>query len=66
MRGRLYNTIPLNVHSSTEDKRYDTKDSIYEEPGREFRQFRVPHVAQIKIYYRMLVRKTEFVKTLYM
>jgi hypothetical protein len=38
LRGQWRNNIPLNVHTPSEDKSEDVKDSFYEELGRVFDQ----------------------------
>ena len=39
MRGRWYNIIVLNVHSPSEEKSDDSKDSFYEELEHVFLSF---------------------------
>jgi exonuclease III len=44
LRGRWCDIIILNVHSPTEDKTYDIKDSVYEELEHVFDKFPKYHM----------------------
>jgi hypothetical protein len=47
LRGCWFHIIVLNVHSPTEDKTVDVKDSIYEELGHIFNKFPKYHMKML-------------------
>ena len=60
LRGRLCNTIVLNVHAPSEEKSNDSEDSVYEELEEVFDYFPTDHMKMLLGNLNAKVGETEY------